>query len=495
MYLTLRDVVANTAPVARESVSDTSRTMARAALMGGRGNSGVLLSHFFMGMADALEDCTACGGADFSRSLGAASVHAYGGIGHPKEGTILTVMRESADAASALELDDLGVVLQTVTEAALASVARTPTLLPVLARAGLVDAGGYGFYVMLEGMRRHVQNVDTLDEMMEAPQPDMSSGNVSTEFLEDIEEEEFGFCTQFLLTGEGLSKESIMARLLELGQSPVVIGTEDLIRVHVHTYNPDEVVKYASTLGEVSNENIQDMDEQRRQYSADRRAELDEATATAVAVVQGDGLEQVLRDQGIENFVSGGDTMNPSVADLLRAVEDAPSESVLILPNNPNILLAAEQAAGLSSKRVRVVPSRTVVQGIAAALEYFPEGRSLDGLAESMGDRLGEVVTGEICVASRDAELDGVAVRENQIMALQDRALVYAADSVEDALKGLLHRATTDESEIVTLYWGDPIDESEAERLTEAVSDNFPDLEFELVKGGQSHYHLFLSIE
>ena len=143
-----------------------------------------------------------------------------------------------------------------------------------------------------------------------------------------------------------------------------------------------------------------------------------------------------MRDQGIENFVSGGDTMNPSVADLLRAVEDAPSDSVLLLPNNPNILLAAQQAAGLSSKRVRVVPSRTVVQGIAAALEYFPEGRALDNLADLMEERLGDVVTGEVCTASRDAELDGVAVNENQIMALLDRALVYAADSVEDALKG-----------------------------------------------------------
>ena len=203
MYLTLRDVVANTAPVTQDSVSETSRAMAKAALMGGRGNSGVLLSHFFMGMADALEGCTECGGADFSRSLASASVQAYGGIGHPKEGTILTVMRESADAAGALEPDDLGTVLQRVCEAALDSVARTPTLLPVLARAGLVDAGGYGFYVILEGMRRHIQNVGDLDEMLVAPQPDMSDGNISAEFLEDIEEEEFGFCTQFLLTGEG----------------------------------------------------------------------------------------------------------------------------------------------------------------------------------------------------------------------------------------------------------------------------------------------------
>ncbi len=494
MYLTLRDVVSNAGPESH-SVAYTSRAMARAALMGGRGNSGVLLSHFFMGMADALDGCAEFGGEELARSLASASVQAYGGIGHPREGTILTVMRESAEVASSAGALELGPMLDTVSDAAVDSVARTPTMLSVLAEAGVVDAGGYGFYVMLEGMRRHVTGTGDLDELMVPPPPELSDGMITQEFLEGIEDEEFGFCTQFLLNGSDLNKDAIMARLIEVGQSPVVIGTDELVRVHVHTDNPDEVVAYASTLGAVSGENIQDMDEQRRRYSADRRAELEGDDATAVAVVQGEGLEQVLRDQGIEHFVSGGDTMNPSVADLVRAVEDAPTDSIILLPNNPNIVLAAEQAAGLSSKRVRVVPSRTVMQGIAAALEFLPAERPLDELAELMEDRLGEVVTGEVCLASRDAQLGGVAVDENQVMALLDRELVFAADSVEDTLYGLLDLALTEESELVTLYWGEPLNDAEAECLVELVEERYPEIYFELVSGGQPHYHFFMSIE
>ena len=407
---------------------------------------------------------------------------------------MLTVMRETADAVEGRD-DDLIPILDTASEAALASVARTPTLLPVLYRAGLVDAGGYGIYVILEGMRRHLLADADLDESLTPPQPDMGDGNISPDFLDEIEEEEFGFCTQFLLEGEGLSKDAIMARLLELGSSPVVIGSEDMLRIHVHTYSPDEVVQYAAGMGTVSRENIQDMDEQRQQYSSARRGELEGEDSTVVAVVQGDGLELIFRSQGIEHFVSGGDTMNPSVADLVRAIEDAPTEAVVMLPNNPNIALAAGQAANLSSKRVRVVSSRTVMQGVAAALEYAPEGLTLDGLADSMEDRLNDVRTGEICLASRDADLGEVAVEEDQVIAMLDRELVFASDSVEDTLDGLLQKALDEDSELVTMYWGEPISESDAEEMLSSLEEKFPDIEFELVHGGQPHYHFFLSIE
>ena len=370
-----------------------------------------------------------------------------------------------------------------------------PPLLPVLYRAGLVDAGGYGIYLMIEGMRRHVTRDADLDEPLDAPQPDMGDGNISPDFLDEIEEEEFGFCTQFLLQGEGLDKDSLMAKLLEVGSSPVVIGSEEMLRIHVHTYKPDEVVEYAASLGSVSHENIQDMDEQRERYSADRRSELEGDDTTVVAVVQGDGLELIFREHGIEDFVTGGDTMNPSVADLIKAIEDAPTEAVVMLPNNPNVALAAGQAANLSSKRVRVVQSRTVVQGIAAALEYVAEGLTLDALADSMEDRLGDVRTGEIALASRDADLGDVAVEENQVIAMLDRELVFAADSIEDTLAGLLQQALDDESELVTMYWGDPLNESDAQDMVSAIEDKFPEIEFELVHGGQPHYHFFISIE
>ena len=495
MYLTLRDIVTNTRPVVVESVADTSRVMAREALMGGRGNSGVLLSHFFMGMAEALAECTDLGGVDFTRSLATASVHAYGGIGHPREGTILTVMRESAEVAQQLSTDSLADLIGPVCDAALDSVARTPTMLAVLHRAGLVDSGGYGFYIMLEGIRRHLLKSGDLSELLTPPQPASQDGSISPDFLDEIEEEEFGFCTQFMVHGAGLNKDAIMTRLLDLGQSPVVIGTDDLVRIHVHSYSPEDVVEYGRSLGDVSNENIQDMDQQRERYSADRRTEIAAETATVVAVVQGHGLERIFKEQTVEHLVSGGDTMNPSVADLVRAIEDVPSNDVLFLPNNPNIILAAQQAAGLSSKNVRVVPSRTVVEGIAAALEYGPDGGTLDELAQLMTKRLDEVRTGEICFASRDAELHGVIVEQGQIIAMLDRQLVYAAGSVAEALIGLLQIAAAESPELATLYWGDQIDKRQAEDLASHAAERFPDIEFEVVAGGQPHYHLFVSIE
>ena len=495
MYLTMRDIVSKSGPLVSDSVSDTCDIMSDMALKGGRGNSGVILSQFFKGMKDALEGCSDFGGNDLARTLVAASVSAYGSVGHPREGTMLTVMRETAEAVEAHDTNDLEHIIRVASRAALASVARTPTLLPVLYRAGLVDAGGYGVYIMLEGMRRHILGDGSLDELLTPPQPDMGDGNISPDFLDEIEEEEFGFCTQFLLEGDRLSKEVIMEKLLEVGTSPVVIGSGDTLRIHVHTYKPDDVVEYAASFGRVSQQNIQDMDEQRQGYSAARRLELAGDDITVIAVVQGDGLESVFREQGIENFVSGGDTMNPSVGDLLSAIEDTPTEAVVMLPNNPNVALAAGQAADMSPKRVRVVSSRTVIQGIAAALEYVSEGLTLDDLADSMEGRLDEVQTGEICLASRAADLGDVSVQEDQVIAMLDRQLVYAGDSIADTLNGLLERAVSDQTELVSLYWGDTMSEEDAEKLASLAEDKYPDIEFETVRGGQPHYHFFISIE
>ncbi len=496
MYLTLLDVVSNTEPRVSQSVSETSRVMADEALSGGRGNSGVLLSQFFMGMAEALEDCSECGAADFTRSLASASIHAYGGIGHPREGTILTVMRESAEAAENSRADDLLNLLDTVCDSALDSVARTPTLLAVLHRAGLVDSGGYGFYVMLEGIRRHLRQTDDLDELLTPPQPISLDGSVSAEFLDEIEDEEFGYCTQFMINGESLDKDAIMEKLIELGESPVVIGTDSLVRIHVHTHAPDEIVEYGRALGEVSKENIQNMDEQREQYSADRRAELGIEDVAVVAVVQGEGLEQVFKDFSVEHFVAGGDTMNPSVGDVLRAIEDAPLENVVFLPNNPNIILAAEQAAERASKNVRVVPSRTVVQGIMTVLNYDLTHGSLADHAAEMMNQLDTARTGEICFASRDAEVDGVRVREGQLIAMLDRRIVRADDTLEGVLTGLLETAAADQSvDLATLYWGDQMDKAQTDKLVSLAEKRFPETEFEVVFGGQPHYHLLVSIE
>ena len=500
MYMTLLDVVEGARASAPASVGDAARIMARAALDGGRGNSGVLLSLFFMGVAEALEGRDDFDGRDLARCLAAAAVHAYGGIGHPREGTILTVMRESGDAAAAADSGDLARTLSAACDAALDCVARTPTMLSVLYRAGLVDSGGYGFYVILEGMRRRLTGEGATDEELETPQPVADDGNISADFLDEIEDEEYGFCTQFIIrsggrSGGGLDKDAIMSRLKELGDSPVVIGGGDAVRIHVHTLEPEAAVAYGESLGEVSNRNIQDMDEQRERYSADRRAELAQEAPTVVAVAQGAGIEAVFRDLGVENLISGGDTMNPSVGDLLHAIEDAPADGVLVLPNNKNIILAARQAADRSSKTVRVVPSRTVMQGISAAMEA-PEGQTLDRLAAEMESRISEVRSAAVFFASRDSAIQpGVNVEAGQIAAILEDDIVCASDTLAETLACLMDAALDETSEIVTMYWGDEMDEGEAQALAADCARKYPNVEFETVEGGQPHYHLFVSIE
>ncbi len=523
MYMTLRDIVNNSAPLASESVADTSSVMAKKAIRAGRGNSGILLAAFFLGMAEALESSPRFGGEELTRALATASRRAYAGIGHPREGTILTVMRESAEAAESAAERDLPALMTTVCDAAMDSVVRTPLLLSVLRNdegVRLVDSGGYGFYVVLEGIRRRLHRAADVIETLPVPQATDRDGGISPESRDEIDEDESGFCTQFLVLGEGIDKEAVRARLMEFGTSPVVIGTSDAARIHVHTDEPQRALDLGHSLGEVSDVKVDDMDKQREFFSADRRAELSVDHVTPIAVVQGKGLEEVFKSLEVEHIVQGGDTMNPSVGDLLDAMEGAPTNAVAFLPNNPNIILAAETAAERSSKDVRVAPSRTVVQGIAAALEVH-ESASLGELVDNMTRRIGEVRTGEICFASRDAELGGVAIAEGQLIAMLDREIVVAADSVEDALMGLIERAASDDAEIeiVDLYWGDKLlkdheedllaavesgisfedwirgkKDHEAKRLLTAVEERFPEIGFVPIRGDQPHYHLFVSI-
>ena len=499
MYLTMLDVVDNSKPAATDSAAETSRVMASAALDGGRGNSGVLLSQFFMGMSEALAERQTVAPEDFVRCLEAASVHAYGGIGHPREGTILSVMRESAESARAVQSADgpyaLADLLDTVCATAFDSVTRTPSMPgspAALRTAGVVDSGGYGFYVMLEGIRRHLRDdAGALDELLIPPE-----GQISDEFLDEIEEEEFGYCIQFMVQGRGINLTGVKNVLDQMGDSPVVVGIGDRVRVHVHALDAEPVLDYGRLLGQVSKINIQNMDEQREQYSADRRAELNIEDVSVVSVAQGDGLVEVFRSFGVQNFLAGGDTMNPSVGDILRAVEDAPQENVLILPNNPNIILAADQAAERSAKNVRVVHSRSIVQGVSAVLDYDLTAGSLADHAAEMESKLGHARTGEIFIASRDADIDGVSVAEGSFCAMLDREMVSSTASVSDALVGMLRKAAEDEQfELATLYQGADLEDDVANAVAEVAESQFPDVEFERIWGGQPNYHLYVSIE
>ena len=502
MYLTLVDTLSQDAEWENVSAREVAVSMARGALWGAKGNSGVILSQFFKGLAVGLDNSEDFGPAEFAHALQLARDFAYKAVGQPREGTMLTVLRYTADAAlEAGDSTDMAALLEPVSEAARRAVALTPTMLSVLRQAGVVDAGGHGVLVILEGLRMWAAGETPLEE--ELPPPDAigvgeDAGTVSDEFLEAVEEEEFGYCTQLLIEGEGLDSDGVRERMNEMARSAVVIGDATALKVHVHVEDPGPVISFAVSLGTLSQVKIESMDEQHREFYADRRVQaapsVSKVPAAIVAVARGEGIEAVFRSIGAAGILAGGDTMNPSVGQILEAVEAAPSDNVIFLPNNSNIVQAARQAAAISEKNMHVVPSNSIPQGVAALLEFNPH-KPTDETAADMELGLSNVRTGEVCLAVRQVELNGVAVEEGQVIGILDRELVAAGDAPSDVLLTLLERAEVEEGQLVTLYYGDPISEEEAEQAAADVEEAIPGVELETVDGGQPYYHYVVSIE
>ncbi len=502
MYLTLTDTLSQAAEDEGVSAHEVAVSMARGALWGAKGNSGVILSQFFKGLAAGLDDADDFGPAEFAHALELARDFAYKAVGQPREGTMLTVLRYTADAAlEAEDSPDMAALLAPVSEAARRAVALTPTMLPVLRQAGVVDAGGHGILVILEGLRTWAAQETLVEEEMPPPEAvgvGEDAGTVSDEFLEAVEEEEFGYCTQLLIQGEGLDSDDVRDRMNEMARSTVVIGDTAALKVHVHAEDPGPVISFAVSIGTLSQVKIESMDEQHREFYADRREQatpaVSDAPAAIVAVARGEGIEAVFRSIGAAGILAGGDTMNPSVGEILEAVEAAPSDSVIFLPNNANIVQAARQAVDITEKSMHVVPSTSIPQGVAAMLEFNPH-KPTNESAVDMEQALSNVRTGEVCLAVRQVELNGVAVEEGQVIGILDRELVAAGAAPRDVLIALLERAEVEEGHLVTLYYGDPTPEGEAEQAAAAVEAAIPGAEVEIVDGGQPYYHYVVSIE
>ena len=491
MYLTLRAVMDAAGPLQGASAAAVSETMAGAALKDARGNSGVILSQFFKGVALGLEGTSDFGGAELVEAFHRARERSYNAVGEPAEGTILTVISSVAEAAQS-SFDEGGSVediLDAACSAARDAVARTPTMLAVLREAGVVDAGGQGLAVMLEGVRRYVMG-DVSGAQEIAP----PAGAVSADFLAATEEELYGYCTQFLVHGKGLDADAIRDRMRAAATSTVVVGDETMVKVHVHTEDPGQILSVAVSHGTLSQVNIQNMDEQHVEFSSARRKEAGAAEVAVVAVASGRGLQAVFSNLGVSRNITGGDTMNPSVQEVLDAVESVPSDCVVILPNNSNIVPAAKQAAESSEKSVRVVSTRSIPQGIAAILAFDSE-HDLEANVSVMEEAIESVRTGEVTEAVRSVKLKGVTVESGRLIGLLDRELVVAADDLSEVVVTLAKKAEASGGDLVTLYWGDRITADDAVRAVESLSAALPEVEVELVEGGQPHYHLIMSIE
>ncbi len=487
MVLTMRAAMEEASRCPERSAAAVLQAMAWGALMGARGNSGVILAQIVRGLAQGLDGKESIDGHDFAAALANSSALAYKAVSQPVEGTILTVVREAAASvqpSSSSDASDLCSILGVLVAEARASVARTPSLLPVLRQAGVVDAGGQGLCVLLEGALRHLRGEEAVTT---APQPTAAVSQ------KQAGEPSYGYCTEFLIQGSELNIEQIRNRLCELGESVLVIGDESMVRAHLHTLDPGMAISYATSLGVLRQVKVDNMEEQHREFIAQRAALEYVPLVSIVAVVSGEGLSQVFTSLGAA-IVPGGETMNPSVQELLQAVDSAPADKVIILPNNPDILPAVAQVKSLAGKEVAVVPSESIPQGIAALLAFNPE-IDLGPNLEAMQRALSVVRTGELTTAVRSMKWDKLEVHQGHAIAFLDGDLVAAGDTMPAALQGLLGRMGVGRNELITVYYGADAPDAEVEEIAQFISRKYPQLGLEIVAGGQPHYNYIISVE
>ncbi len=499
MFLTMRSVMEEADRVSDESVAAVAKAMAQGALMGARGNSGVILSQFFRGLAKGLDDKDSITGSDFAVALAEASRAAYKGLSQPVEGTMLTVLKDAskaAEEAAKTDPDNLAKVAEAAVNEARESVSRTPLLLDVLREAGVVDAGGQGIYVLLEGVLRYLEG--SAEEMRyRRPQmvaADMRTGAQASPLLAE-KEEPYGYCTNFLLQGSKLDPDKLRKRLENKGQSVVVVGDDSTIRVHIHTYDPGGIIRYATSLGTLHQLQVQNMDDQHVGFVEMQKDRLPSADMSVVAVAIGDGMKEVFRSLGAAAIVSGGQTMNPSVQELLQAVDSVPSQKVILLPNNKNIILAASQVYSLTPKEIAVIPTKTMPQGIAALIAFNYEG-GLEENVESMNEAITAVKTVEITEAARSTKVHGLKIKKGQFIAIvDDENLVTADNNPEEVLFEALDKAGIGSAEVVTVYYGADIEAPQAEEIVKQIRKKYGDKQVEMVSGGQPNYHYIVSLE
>ena len=495
MVLTMQSAWNEVADSPERHVGKIARQVAHGALMGARGNSGVILSQIWRGVARGLEEEAVLTAKKLATSVAEAARTAYKGVVHPVEGTILTVIREVAEEAeqTAAETEDTALVLERMVQRAREAVAHTPDLLPVLAEAGVVDAGGQGLYVIFEGMLRGMNGESVAEDLRLLRAVDLSAGPAAAEA-------EYGYDVQFIIVGQDLKVETIRQDIDAMGECALVVGEPTAVKVHVHVPDPGVPISYAVRLGSLQDVVVEDMQAQYQEFVAGRERPpvvsppMSATEIGVVVVAAGEGLARVFASLGAAAVVQGGQTMNPSTEEILQAVASVPHNRVIILPNNKNIIMAARQAAEVSEKRATVVPTRTIPQGIGALLAFNYQA-DLEENAEEMWEAAQEVHTGEVTTATRDVVLNSVEIHQGQIIGIHDGELDIVADSPEEAVEKLLERMGTKELEIVTLYFGDGISQASAEALAETLQEKYPDQKFEVVEGGQPHYFYIISVE
>lgn len=497
MVLTMQAAFAEIVNSEETNIGQVAHSVAHGALMGARGNSGVILSQLWRGFARALDNIPVMDGEALITALETSKSTAYKGVVRPVEGTILTVAKDIAAAAEAFRGKEMTVDwLERLVEAAAVSVENTPNLLPILKQAGVVDSGGKGLFFILEGMLRFVNGMPLEVSTLVQPIAQMELGAA----MEGVEPgQDYEVIVDFRPNGT-LDLEKYYQKLSEIGTSIQVGEGDGMYRMHIHVptdhrYSPIEYTMSLGTVTKVAIENLlAQMDERGDQTQKISFAPIEPGQIAVVAVSPGEGLTRIFASLGVAAVVAGGQTMNPSTEEILKSFENLPTDQIVILPNNKNIILAAQNATLLTVKKVKVIPTKTVPQGLNAMLRHDPDG-DLDKIAKEMESAITEVETGEITTATRSVEINGVAVQQGEVIALLDGNLVASAKDIQTACFELLDKGEAAERERITLFYGQNISRQEVNLLVDAIREAYPRHEIELHDGGQPHYQLIMSIE
>ncbi|HET6352088.1 MAG TPA: DAK2 domain-containing protein [Coriobacteriia bacterium] len=499
MSLTMDTVVREVSDLPENaSIADVCHAVTHGSLMGARGNSGVILSQILRGLCEGIDGAEVVDAALFASALRSATDVAYQAVRKPVEGTMLTVIRETADAAEAAVAEglDLDETLARTAEASFESVRNTPELLPVLKENGVVDAGGFGLAILLEGFVAGVLGKEVqIGDITSAAAP-----LFSVEPVDDWDDDEYLYCTEFLLFGTGIDRDAVNDYISSMGGSELVVGDNGEYKVHVHTNDPGAVLAHVTALGEVAEVHVNNM--RRQQGQRDEKLRAEDAPGKAVptkpvgfvAVASGEGLTKILESLGVDVVVSGGQTMNPSTEDLLSAIERVPAEQVIVLPNNKNIVMAANAAASVAPRPTVVVPTISVPAGFAALLAYDGSEDVAD-IAPEMEEAACAVRTGEVTFAVKDAKGKGGDIKAGQVIGIvDDKEIEVVGDEVTDVavrLAGVLAQ----DAETLTLFAGADMGDDELDALRAAIEDANPDIDVETHRGEQPLYPVVMSAE
>lgn len=501
MSLTMKSAIKHIANLENPTVGEVAMGISNGSLMGARGNSGVILSQLFRGFANSLKGKAEINTMDLAKAFKSASETAYKAVMKPTEGTILTVAKGCADYA--LELadkeKDVLVFMEKVINKGNEVLNKTPDMLPVLKQAGVVDAGGKGLMVVLTGAYNAITTKGDISLDIYPTKIDEPKEAFPTTVTEDIE---FGYCTEFMINTDIEEYEDLRQELTRYGDSLMVVGGNGLIKVHIHTNNPGQVLERALEIGELTDIKIDNMRYQHRHVLED--ASLDSAKDNEVSeemkkygfitVSIGEGLNTVFKELNVDYIIPGGQTMNPSTEDILKAIDEVRAEHIIILPNNGNIVLAADQAKELSDKNVHVFPTKTIPEGVAALISFDPELDIEENLV-NMEEAVTHVKTGQVTYAVRDTEIEDKKIKKDDIIGLSNGEIVAVGDSIDEVGYELVKGIVNDDYSLITIFYGNEIEEEKAYQFAERLEEEFEDFDIEVIFGGQPLYYYIISIE